>query len=55
METKTQTNGAGHQERAELLAKWLAEFTANPGGLVGTVRTTGYVFSEGWSSKRQAA
>ena len=55
MDTNTQQTGAGHQERAEQLAKWLAEFTANPGGLVGTVRTDGYVFSEGWTTKRQAA
>lgn len=53
METKIQT-GAGHQERAEQLAKWLAEFIANPGGLVGKARTDGYVLPEGTMSKRQA-
>jgi hypothetical protein len=59
MNTNTQIGtapeGAGHQERAEQLAKWLAEFTENPGGLVGTVRTDGYVLPEGWVFQRQAA
>lgn len=53
MDTKTST-GAGHQERAEQLQKWLTEFITNPGGLVGKARTDGYVLPEGTMSKRQA-
>lgn len=47
--------GATHLERAEQLAKWLAEYMESPGGLVGKVDTRGYVFTEGWNLKRQAS
>lgn len=47
--------GATHLERAEQLAKWLAEYMESPGGLVGKVDTRGYVFAEGWNLRRQAS
>lgn len=44
-----------HQEFAARLATWLEEFTAKPGGVVGSVDTQGYVLPLDWMLKRQAA
>lgn len=43
-----------HQERAARLAQWFEKFMSEPGGVIGSVDTRGYVLPLDWMFKRQA-